>query len=150
MLFKTLTVTGTIATLVVSAAVAAPPAGKGKPASAGEAAGKGKPAPTGTACKPKISVIIKGTLVANGAPASVALTVTRGNRFANAYRAATQPLTVLLTLDTKITRGDSHDPAGLQAGDLLNVRAVVCKADLAHSATPPLTAVRLVAHPAKP
>ena len=47
--------------------------------------------------KPKVSIIVKGTLTTNGAPASVALSVTGGNRFARAYRAAAQPLTVLLT-----------------------------------------------------
>ena len=134
MLLKMFGVTGAIALLVVSAAVAAPPAGKGKPA---------------PACKPKISVILKGTLTANSAPASVALTVTGGNHFAKAYRAATQPVTVLLTTDTKIVRGNSHSPADLTVGDRVNVRATACKADLALDATPPLTALRVVAHPAK-
>ena len=137
MLFKTFGVTGAIALLAVSAAVAAPPAGKGKPAT------------TGLACKPKVSVILKGTLTTNSAPASVALTVTGGNHFAKAYRAATQPVTVLLTTGTKITRGNSHNPADLKSGDLVNVRATACKGDLALDATPALTALRLVAHPAK-
>jgi len=135
MLLKTIVVTGAVAMLAVSAAVAAPPAGKGKPAT------------TGSACKPKVSIIVKGTLTTNGAPASVALTVTGGNRFARAYRAAAQPLTVLLTPTTKITREGSRDAATLQVGDRVNVRAVACKADLANGATPVLTAVRLVAHP---
>lgn len=135
MLLKTIVVTGAVAMLAVSAAVAAPPAGKGKPAT------------TGSACKPKVSIIVKGTLTTNGAPASVALTVTGGNRFARAYRAAAQPLTVLLTPTTKITREGSRDAASLQVGDRVKVRAVACKADLANGATPALTAVRLVAHP---
>ena len=137
MLLKMFGVTGAIALLVVSAAVAAPPAGKGKPA------------PTGVACKPKISVILKGTLTANSAPASVALTVTGGNRFARAYRAGAQPVIVLLTADTKIVRGDSRDAADLTVGDRVNVRATACKADLALVAIPALTAVRMVARPAK-
>lgn len=111
--------------------------------------GKGKPTPTGVACKPKISVILKGTLTTNSAPASVALTATGGNRFAKAFRAAAQPVTVLLTTSSKIVRRNSHDPADLIIGDLVNVRATACKADLALDATPELTAVRLVAHPAK-
>ena len=146
MLFKTFGVTGAIALLAVSAAVAAPPAGKGKPATTGAAA---KPAATGLACKPKISVILRGTLTTNSAPASVALTVTGGNHFAKAYRAATQPVIVVLTTDTKIVRGNSHDPLDLKSGDLVNVRATVCKADLALDVTPSLTALRLVARPAK-
>jgi len=137
MLFKMFGLTGAIALLAVSAAVAAPPVGKGKPS------------PTGTACKPKISVILKGTLTANSQPASVALTVTGGNRFARAYRASAQPVTVLLTTDTRIVRGDSRNAADLIVGDRVNVRATACKADLALDATPTLTAVRLVAHPAK-
>ena len=138
MAFKMCGLTGAIALLAVSAAVAAPPPGNGKPSS------------NGTACKPKISVILKGTLITNGAPASVALTVTGGNRFARAYRAAAQPVTVLLTTGTKIGRGDSRSAADLIVGDHVNVRATACKADLALDATPTLTAVRLVAHPAKP
>ncbi len=146
MLFKMFGVTGAIALLAVSAAVAAPPAGKGKPATAGLS---GKPAPTGVACKPKISVILKGTLTANTAPASFALTVAGGNRFAKAYRAGAQPVVVLLTTGTKIVRGKSHNAADLTVGDRVNVRATACKADLALDATPALTAVRLVGHPAK-
>lgn len=137
MLLKMFGLTGAIALLAVSAAVAAPPAGKGKPS------------PTGTACKPKISVILKGALTVNGTADSVTLTVTGGNRFARAYRAAAQPVTVLLTTDTKIVRGDSHNAADLMIGDRVNVRARVCKADLALDAIPALTAVRVVAHPAK-
>jgi hypothetical protein len=139
MLFKTVSIASAVAMLAVSAAVAAPPSGKGT----------GRPAVTGAACKPKISVILKGTLTTNSAPTAVALTLTGGNRFAKAYRAATQPLIVLLATDTKVTRGNSHAASSLVAGDLVNVRAPACKADLADNATPQLTAVRLVAHPAK-
>jgi len=133
MLLKTFAVAAGVAMLVVSAAVAAPPAGKGKPV------------PTGPACKPKISVILKGTLTE--VPSTTAsFTVTGGNRFAKVYKPV---VTVTLTADTKITRGNSDNLADLKIGDLVNVRAVVCKADLALDPPPALIALRLVAHPAK-
>ena len=55
-----------------------------------------------------------------------------------------------VTTDTKIVRGDSKNAADLTVGDRVNVRATACKADLTLDATPALTAVRLVAHPATP
>ena len=55
-----------VAGLAVSSAVAAPPEGKGKPR-------------TGEGCKPKIAVVLKGTLVA---PLSV--NVTGANRWGRA------------------------------------------------------------------
>ncbi len=139
MLFKMLAVTGAIAMLGVSAAMAAPPTGKST----------GKPAPTGSACKPRVSVILTGSITAHSAPASVAVGLSGGNNHAKAYRTAHRPVTILLTTATKSIRGNSHDALSLVAGDRVNVRAVVCKADLANGATPALTALRFVAHPAK-
>ncbi len=43
---------------------------------------------------------------------------------------------------------NSKTLADLLAGDRVLVQAKVCKADLAQGATPPLTAKRVVAHPA--
>ena len=57
------------ALFAVSAAVAAPPPGKGKPPATGEA------------CKPKVTVVLKGVLT--GAPLSV--DVTSANRWGRAY-----------------------------------------------------------------
>jgi len=57
-----------VAGLAVSSAVAAPPEGKGKPK-------------TGDGCKPKVTVVLKGTLT--GAPLNV--DVTSSNRWGRAY-----------------------------------------------------------------
>jgi hypothetical protein len=148
MLLKTLGVASAVALVAVSVAVAAPPVGKGKPDAPGAGA---KPPATGVACKPKISVILRGALTTDGAavPSTVTLNLAGGNHFAKAYLDAKTPLVVALTADTRIVRGGSHNPLDLKVGDLVNVRASVCKADLAHGAMPPLTAVRLVAHPPK-
>jgi hypothetical protein len=112
------------------------------------ASAKGKPPTTGPNCKPKISVILKGTLAADGAaaPTTLSVTVTGGNHFAKAYKAAAQPTSVAVTTSTKVIRGPSKSSADLKNGDLVNIRATACKADLASDATPALTAVRVTAH----
>ena len=51
--------------LSASVAIAAPPPGKGKPASPGNSANAGKPLPTGPTCKPKVTVVLKGTLTSS-------------------------------------------------------------------------------------
>jgi len=127
-----------IAGLGVSAAVAAP------------APGKGKPPTTGAGCKPKVTVVLKGTLFATpGATASaLSVSVTKGNRFGRSYVAASQPLSILVDEDTKIRRQGKKTLGDLLSGDRVLVQARACKADLAEGATPPLTASRVVAHPA--
>lgn len=123
-----------VALAAAAAATAAPPPGKGKPA---------------PSCKANVSVILTGTLAADGtaAPSSLSVTVTGGNRFARAYRKAAQPTPVAVTTTTKVVRsGASSTAADLKNGDKVNVRARACKADLAHDATPALTAVRVAAH----
>ena len=122
------------AMLSVSAAVAAPPEGKGKP-----------PA-TGAGCKPKVSVVLKGTLTA--APLSV--DVTKANRWGRAYVAGTASTSIAVSEDTKVRRQGKKLIGELVVGDRVLVQAKVCKADLAEGDMPPLTAVRVVAHPAKP
>jgi hypothetical protein len=122
----------------VSAAVAAPPPGKGKPQTAGEG------------CKPKVTVVLKGTL-ASASATSLSLNVTRANRWGRAYVTAGS---ASVTLDEKTkVRGNGMktvaDLLELDAGDRLLVQARTCKADLEEGATPALTAVRVVAHPAK-
>jgi hypothetical protein len=59
-----------VAGLVVSSAVAAPPEGKGKPK-------------TGEGCKPRISVILKGTLT--GAVSPLTVKVTCANHWGKPY-----------------------------------------------------------------
>jgi hypothetical protein len=139
MKLKALVAAAFLALLAVSVAVAAPPPGKGK-----------KPPTTGVGCKPTISVVLKGTLTADGAaaPFSLSVHVTGGQSHAKAYKAGTQPVSVAVTTSTKVRRGNSKSPTSLKSGDLVNIQARACKADLANSATPALTAVKITAHPA--
>jgi hypothetical protein len=69
-----------------------------------------------------------------------------GNRDATAYKAATQPTSLAVTAATKVIWGTSKSAADLKSGDLVNIRASACKANLADPATLPLTAVHLTAH----
>ena len=123
----------TAALLSVSAAVAAPPPGKGKPPT------------TGAGCKPKVTVVLKGLLT--GAPLSV--DVTSANRWGRAYVAGTASTSIVVTADTKVRRQGKKLVTELVVGDRVLVQAKVCKADLAEGAMPALTAVRVVAHPAR-
>lgn len=131
-----------VAVLGVSSAVAAPPPGKGKPETAGQ------PATTGATCRPKVTVVLKGTLTSSTA-ASLGMDVKQGNRWARAY---TTLGTATLAVDnsTKVRRNGKKLLTDLAVGDRLLVQARVCKADLmAEGAAPALTAVRVVAHPTK-
>ena len=129
-----------IAGLAVSSAVAAPPAGKGKPKT------------TGPGCKPQITVVLKGTLATTPGASATALsvTVTSGNRWGRAYVKATQPTTVAVNADTKVRRQGAKTLAALLKDDRVLVQARVCKEDLKEDKTPDLTASRVIAHPAKP
>ena len=132
--------------LSASVAIAAPPPGKGKPASPGNSATAGKPSPTGTACKPNVTVVLKGTLTSVSA-GSLGMTVTQGNRWGRAYVTATTA-TVTVTDDTKVRGNGAKEVADLAVTDRVLVQARVCKADLFAVGSPPvLTAVRVVAHP---
>jgi hypothetical protein len=75
--------------------------------------------------------------------------VTRGNRWARAYVSAGSA-SVTVDSTTKVRRNGKKTLADLVTGDRVLVQARVCKADLAEGATPALTAVRVVAHPATP
>jgi hypothetical protein len=125
-----------VALLGASVAVAAPPAGKGKPAT------------TGVGCKPSISVILKGTLAADAgaAPTALSVNVASGNHFAAAYKHTS--ISIALASTTKVNRQGDKNAADLKSGDKVNIQARSCKADLANHATPPLTATRVTAHPA--
>ena len=128
-----------VAGLAVSSAVAAPPEGKGKPR-------------TGEGCKPKVTVVLKGTLV--GATAtSLNMNVTGANRWGRAWKTAG---TAGVTLDTKTkVRGGGMKTvadlvAKLKVGDRVHVQARVCKDDLKDpTAKPQLTASKVIGHPAK-
>jgi hypothetical protein len=147
-----------VASLSVSAAIAAPPPGKGKPPKTppgGHAAspttpkpGKGKPPKTGENCKPKVTVVLKGT-VESAAASSLTMDVTHSNRWGRAWAEA-GTATVAVDQDTKVRRnGNKTLAAQLVAGDWVLVQARACKADLADEEMPALTAARIVAHPAK-
>jgi hypothetical protein len=119
--------------LTASSALAAPPADKGKPK-------------TGEGCKPKVTVVLKGTLT--GAPLSV--DVTSANRWGRAYVPGAASTSIAVDpITTKVRRQGKKLITDLVVGDRVLVQARVCKADLAEGAMPPLTAVRVVAHPAK-
>jgi hypothetical protein len=133
MKLKVLLVGLAAAMLSVSAAVAAPPAGKGKPPTTGEG------------CKPNVTVVLKGTLT--GAPLSV--DVTSANRWGRAYVPGTASTSIAVDTKTKVRRQGNKLITDLVVGDRVLVQARVCKADLAEGAMPALTAVRVVAHPAK-
>ena len=128
-----------VAGLAVSSAVAAPPEGKGKPR-------------TGEGCKPKIAVVLKGTLV-SASTTSLSMNVTGANRWGRVWKTAG---TASATLDTKTkVRGGGMKSvadlvAKLKADDRVLVQARVCKDDLKDpTATPPLTASKVIGHPAK-
>jgi hypothetical protein len=134
MKFRVLLVGIAAAMLSVSAAVAAPPDGKGKPPTTGEG------------CKPKVTVVLKGTLT--GAPLSV--DVTSANRWGRAYVPGTASTSIAVDPNTtKVRRQGKALITDLVVGDRVLVQARVCKADLADDVMPSLTAVRVVAHPAK-
>jgi hypothetical protein len=122
-------------TVSASAAIAVPPPGKGKPAT------------TGPNCKPKVSVVLKGTLAAEPGATSISVTVTRANRHGRAYVTASQPLSVTVNADTKVRRQGKKTLTDLDAGDRVVVKARACKADLAAATPPALTAAQVVARP---
>jgi hypothetical protein len=113
--------------------------------------GKGKPSPSGPGCKPMVSVVLKGTLAATPGPAATSLSVnvTSANKQGKAWVSATQPVSVGVDAKTKIRRQGKKTVADLLSGDRVLVQARVCKADLVGTTLPALTAVRVVAHPAK-
>jgi hypothetical protein len=121
-----------VAGLAVSSAVAAPPEGKGKPR-------------TGEGCKPKVSVVLKGTLT--GAPLSV--DVTSSNRWGRAYVAGTASTSIAVDANTKVRRQGKKAITDLVVGDRVLVQARVCKDELKDNAMPALTATKVIAHPAK-
>jgi hypothetical protein len=129
-----------VAGLAVSSAVAAPPEGKGKPR-------------TGEGCKPKIAVVLKGTLVSASAT-SLSMNVTGANRWGRAWKTAGSATAALDSTKTKVRGGGMKSItdllADLKAGDRVLVKARVCKDELKDpAAKPALTASMVVGHPAK-
>jgi len=149
MKLKALVVGAAVALLSVSVAVAAPPPGKGKPQNT-PPAGKGKPQPTGPTCKPKVTVVLKGTLTSVSG-STLTMSVTHGNRWARAWVTAGTATVAVDPTTTKVRRNGQKELTDLVSTppDRLLVQARACKADLGQTVPPPLTAVRVVAHPAK-
>jgi hypothetical protein len=128
-----------VASLAVSSAVAAPPEGKGK-------------ARTGEGCKPKVAVVLKGTLV-DATANSLNMNVTGANRWGRAWKTA-GTASVKLDTKTKVRGGGMKTVADLlaklKAGDRVHVQARVCKDELKEpTAKPELTASKVIGHPAK-
>ena len=128
--------------LTAATAIAAPPASH---------PGLGaKPPTTGAGCRPQVSVVLRGSVAAAPGtdpvlPFDLMVSVTGANHHGRAYLKVTQPVTV--TSDTKVFRQGSATLSDLLEGDSVIVQAHACMADLAHGATPALTATRIVAHP---
>jgi hypothetical protein len=135
--------------VTASLAVAKAPPGKGKPE------GKGKKTTTSSTdpatCKPKISVILKGTFVSGGGT-SFTMNVTHSNFHGRDLVGS--PLTLTVDDKTMFRRNGHAELADFKADDRLNVQARACKkpknATQAPAATPTaMLAKRVTGHPAK-
>jgi hypothetical protein len=135
--------------VTASLAVAKAPPGKGKPE------GKGKKTTTSSTdpatCKPKISVILKGTFVSGGGT-SFTMNVTQSNFHGRDLVGS--PLTLTVDDKTMFRRNGHADLADFKADDRLNVQARACKkpknATQAPAAAPTaMLAKRVTGHPAK-
>jgi hypothetical protein len=135
--------------VTASLAVAKAPPGKGKPE------GKGKKTTTSSTdpatCKPKISVILKGTFVSGGGT-SFTMNVTHSNFHGRDLVGS--PLTLTMDDKTMFRRNGHAELADFKADDRLNVQARACKkpknATQAPAAAPTaMLAKRVTGHPAK-
>lgn len=152
MRLKALLIAAAAALLAVSVAVAAPPPGKGKPATTpptgkGKPVGKGKPT-TGPGCKPQVTVVLKGA-VTGVSGTTLTMSVTHGNRWARPWVTAGTATVTVDPLLTKVRRNGHKALTDLTSTDRLLVQARACKADLMQAVLPTLSALRVVAHPAK-
>jgi hypothetical protein len=141
-----------IAGLVVSSAVAAPPEGKGKPDDPGAAGKAHKPDASGPNCKPKITVVLRGTFT-SATTTSLVMDVVGANRWGRTWKTAG---TATVTLDDHtMVRGNGMKTvadlvARMKDGDRVLVQSRVCKGDLKEGTAPPtLTASKVIGHPAK-
>ena len=128
-----------VAAVAVSSAVASPPADKGKPPT------------TGAGCRPRIAVVLKGTLASTPGATATALSVnvTSANHWGKAY-VSTTPRSIGVDANTMVRRQGQKTLASLLSGDRVLIQARACKANLANDATPALTASKVIAHPAAP
>ena len=127
-----LLLTGVVAAAIVaSSAVGSPSADKGKPNA------------TGPGCKPRIAVILKGTLTGAGNPLTVK--VAKANHWGKAYVGGADK-SIAVNSDTKVRGQGMKQLSQLRSGFRVLIQARVCKADLANGATPALTAAKVIAH----
>jgi hypothetical protein len=126
----------------------------GSPGTGKPEAKPGKPT-SGPNCRPRVKVVLRGTLANDPAAddTSLMVTVTKANRHGRAYVSAAQPVTVNVDAMTKVRRKapDSEPTTTLDSlamGDRVKLRAKACKADLKNGATPDLTAKHINGHPA--
>jgi hypothetical protein len=135
--------------VTASLAVAQAPPGKGKPE------GKGKKTTTSSTdpatCKPKISVILKGTFVSGGGD-SFTMNVTQTNFHGRDLVGS--PLTLKVDDKTTFRRNGHAELSDFKADDRLNVQARACKkpkntAPAPAAAPIALLAKRVTGHPAK-
>ncbi len=135
--------------VTASLAVAQAPPGKGKPE------GKGKKTTTSStdpaACKPKISVILKGTFVSGGGT-SFTMNVTQTNFHGRDLVGS--PLTLTVDDKTMFRRNGLAELSDFKADDRLNVQARACKKQKNAAQAPPaaptaMLAKRVTGHPAK-
>ena len=135
--------------VTASLAVAKAPPGKGKPE------GKGKKTTTSSTdpatCKPKISVVLKGTFVSGGGT-SFTMNVTQSNFHGRDLVGS--PLTLTVDDKTKFRRNGHAELADFKADDRLNVQARACKKPKNTTQTPAaaptaMLAKRVTGHPAK-
>jgi hypothetical protein len=108
------------AALAPAAAFAAPPPGKGKPSA------------TGTGCKPRVTVVVRGTAAADGGT-TLSLTVSGGNHWAKLLFAnnTTTTTTVTTSQTTRVTVAEKAGSlSSIKKGDRVLVQYRVCKGDL--------------------
>jgi hypothetical protein len=98
------------------------------------AAAKGKPPAQGEGCKPKVTVVLKGTLTSDPAPGATSLTmeVTGTNQHGKGLKGV--DVTIALDAKTKVRRQGAKTIGSLAMDDRATIQLRRCKADL------PLTA----------
>lgn len=142
---------GTLAAALAAAALAVPASLATPPP------GKGKPPASGPGCKPKVTVVLKGTVKTDPGPGATSflLEVTRANKHGRSL--VTSPataVTVVVDANTKVRRRGAKTIDAVAVGDRAVVHLRLCKADLADgisaaelAAAP---AARVIAHPPTP
>jgi hypothetical protein len=138
--------------VTASLAVAKAPPGKGKPEGTGKKTTTSSTDPA--TCKPKISVILKGTFVSGGGT-SFTMNVTQSNFHGRDLVGS--PLTLTVDDKTMFRRNGHAELADFKADDRLNVQARACKKPKNATQTPSaapaaptaLLAKRVTGHPAK-